>query len=158
MNGKQQFSRRWLMLALMSTGLALAHTGPTWALQSNPPSKRQQVIDLVVREAYNMGIPPALALALARAESDFGIYARSHKGARGIMQIMPIGMAVSGKDTIVPPDSVRRLAKVLEIIGHPDVMLVYRPELGHETSYADARAVLEFILEKSAARPRRPGS
>ena len=71
---------------------------------------------------------------------------------------MPIGMAVSGKDTIVPPDSVRRLAKVLEIIGHPDVMLVYRPELGHETSYADARAVLEFILEKSAARPRRPGS
>lgn len=89
MNGKQQFSRRWLMLALMSTGLSLAHTGPAWALRSNPASKRQKVIDLVVREAYNMGIPPALALALARAESDFGIYARSHKGARGIMQIMP---------------------------------------------------------------------
>jgi len=71
---------------------------------------------------------------------------------------MPIGMTASGKDTTVPPDSVLRLAKVLETIGHPSVKLLYRPDMGHERSYADAKAILEFILEKSGCRPRRPGS
>ena len=52
-------------------------------------TKRQRLMRLVVREARNMGVPSALALAVARAESNFDPYARSHKGARGLMQIMP---------------------------------------------------------------------
>ena len=44
---------------------------------------------LVVREARSMGFPSSLALAVARAESNFDAYAISHKGARGLMQIMP---------------------------------------------------------------------
>ena len=34
-------------------------------------------------------VPPALALAVARVESNFDAAALSHKGARGVMQIMP---------------------------------------------------------------------
>lgn len=51
--------------------------------------ERRRIMRLVAHEARNMGVPTALALAVARAESDFDAYARSHKGARGIMQIMP---------------------------------------------------------------------
>ena len=36
-----------------------------------------------------MRFPVALALAVAHAESGFDARARSHKGARGVMQIMP---------------------------------------------------------------------
>lgn len=44
---------------------------------------------LVVEEATRMGVPVALALAVAHAESSFDPSALSHKGARGVMQIMP---------------------------------------------------------------------
>jgi len=50
---------------------------------------RQTIMRLVVREARYMGIAADLALAVAKAESDFNVRARSHKGARGVMQIMP---------------------------------------------------------------------
>lgn len=70
---------------------------------------------------------------------------------------MPIGMAVSGKDATVPPDSVLRLAKALATIGHPNVKLLYRPDMEHETSYDDAKAILEFIIEKAGCPPKRSG-
>lgn len=44
---------------------------------------------LVVREAGDIGVPASLALAVAHAESSFDPSALSHKGARGVMQIMP---------------------------------------------------------------------
>tara|TARA_B100001123_G_C15273679_1_gene1011295 strand:- start:509 stop:1348 length:840 start_codon:yes stop_codon:yes gene_type:complete len=50
---------------------------------------RNQVKQMVVEEAQNSIVPPALALAVAKVESDFQFRALSHKGARGIMQIMP---------------------------------------------------------------------
>lgn len=50
---------------------------------------RDAVMDLVAREAVANGIPISLALAVARVESDFQADARSHVGARGVMQIMP---------------------------------------------------------------------
>jgi len=43
----------------------------------------------VAREARGLGVPVSLALAVAHAESNFDPRARSHKGARGVMQIMP---------------------------------------------------------------------
>lgn len=65
---------------------------------------------------------------------------------------MPVGLAVSGQDTAVPPHSVLRLAKALKERGG-QVLLIYREDAGHVTSYEDARAVLEFMLKQ--ARPRR---
>ncbi len=51
--------------------------------------QRAAIQRLVVAEARNMGIAPDLALAVAHAESDFDPAVVSHKGARGVMQIMP---------------------------------------------------------------------
>ena len=50
---------------------------------------RTEIKRLVVEEAEATRIPPSLALAVAKVESDFQAEALSHKGARGVMQIMP---------------------------------------------------------------------
>ena len=50
---------------------------------------RNQIKRLVVEEAQATTLPPSLALALAKVESDFEDGALSDKGARGVMQIMP---------------------------------------------------------------------
>jgi dipeptidyl aminopeptidase/acylaminoacyl peptidase len=63
---------------------------------------------------------------------------------------MPIGLAVSGKDTSVPPHSVLRLAQALQALVHP-VLLIFREDLGHVTTYDDALAILDHML--THARP-----
>ena len=50
---------------------------------------RADIKCIVVEEAHNSTVPPALALAVAKVESNFDDNASSHKGARGVMQIMP---------------------------------------------------------------------
>ena len=50
---------------------------------------RTEVKQIVIEEAQRSTVPPALALAVAKVESDFQERVRSHRGARGVMQIMP---------------------------------------------------------------------
>jgi hypothetical protein len=50
---------------------------------------RNEIKRLIVEEAEATTLPPSLALALAKVESDFQGAALSDKGARGVMQIMP---------------------------------------------------------------------
>ncbi len=50
---------------------------------------RDSIRAMVVAEAKDMRFPAPLALAVAHAESNFDAGAESHKGARGVMQIMP---------------------------------------------------------------------
>ena len=50
---------------------------------------RVEVKTMVVEEANNSRVPPSLALAVAKVESDFQPRALSSAGARGVMQIMP---------------------------------------------------------------------
>ena len=52
-------------------------------------ANRDQVQRIVVEEALKTSIPPSLALAVARIESNFKPRALSSAGARGVMQIMP---------------------------------------------------------------------
>ncbi|HUQ70163.1 MAG TPA: alpha/beta fold hydrolase [Planctomycetaceae bacterium] len=66
---------------------------------------------------------------------------------------MPIGITAGGQDTVVPPASVVRLAGVLTTLQR-DVHVIYRADGGHQTNYADARRVLEFVLDR--ARPWEP--
>lgn len=62
---------------------------------------------------------------------------------------MPVGFTAGGKDDVVPPASVLRLERALRGLKR-DVLLVYREEGGHATAYADACAVLEFVLAAAA--------
>ena len=59
---------------------------------------------------------------------------------------MPVGITASGKDTAVPPESVLRLATVLRALQRP-ILLIHQPDAGHVTSYADAVAALEFVIQ-----------
>jgi soluble lytic murein transglycosylase-like protein len=56
---------------------------------ATPQSSRQTIKYIVLQEARRLDVPPALALAVAHAESNFNARAISPKGARGVMQIMP---------------------------------------------------------------------
>jgi pimeloyl-ACP methyl ester carboxylesterase len=65
---------------------------------------------------------------------------------------MPVGITASGKDTLVPPESVTRLAGTLERLGR-DVVFLYDADEGHITKYENATKVLEAIIEKVLAEP-----
>ncbi len=61
---------------------------------------------------------------------------------------MPVGVAVSGKDTIVPPQSVLRLADVLEKMKK-DVKLIYSPEKGHSTGNEITEELFDYVITKA---------
>jgi hypothetical protein len=50
---------------------------------------RNDIQRTIIEEALNSEVPPALALAVGRVESNFDAAALSSAGARGVMQIMP---------------------------------------------------------------------
>ncbi len=62
-----------------------------WFVSSVPASalSRVEVKRLVVETALDKNMPPSLALAVAKVESNFDARALSPAGARGVMQIMP---------------------------------------------------------------------
>lgn len=62
---------------------------------------------------------------------------------------MPIAFTASGKDASVPPASVSRLAAVLKKL-QPNVLFIYREQELHRTSYADAKAAYEFVINQKA--------
>jgi dipeptidyl aminopeptidase/acylaminoacyl peptidase len=71
---------------------------------------------------------------------------------------MPVAFAAGGKDDVVPPQSVLRLAGALKKLNRP-VLMVYREAGGHSTSYQDATQILEFAVTKAkepAAAASRP--
>ena len=61
---------------------------------------------------------------------------------------MPVAVTLGGKDTVVPPDSVRRLTAILKKLGKT-VLVIDRPDMGHSSDPADATKALEFMLEKA---------
>jgi soluble lytic murein transglycosylase-like protein len=78
---------RLVVMAVLAA-LVAGGAGPV-AARTNAAHQRLQVKRMVIEEARRMRFPVALALAVAHAESNFDATARSHKGARGVMQIMP---------------------------------------------------------------------
>ena len=59
---------------------------------------------------------------------------------------MPMAFTTGGQDQSVPPDSVLRLANVLEQIGRKP-LLIHRPKTGHCTNYEDTVAALEYVVQ-----------
>ncbi|MEQ9643478.1 MAG: transglycosylase SLT domain-containing protein [Alphaproteobacteria bacterium] len=71
------------LVAALVAAPAMARTGDL------DDMSKVSVQRLVLEEAKNSAVPPALALAVARVESNFNAQALSSAGARGVMQIMP---------------------------------------------------------------------
>lgn len=67
---------------------------------------------------------------------------------------MPVAMSLGGQDKLVPPDSCRRLAGILKLLGR-DVLLVDREQTGHETNLEDSTAIIEFVVQKAKPLPER---
>lgn len=63
---------------------------------------------------------------------------------------MPIGMTAGGQDTLVPADSILRLAELLKLRKSP-VQLIHRADGGHQTNYADAMAAFQYVIGQSTA-------
>jgi len=60
---------------------------------------------------------------------------------------MPVAFTVGGKDTTVPPDSVRRLVARLKRMKKKDLLLIDREKGGHSTTRDDTVAALEFVIK-----------
>ena len=58
---------------------------------------------------------------------------------------MPVALTAGGRDTVVPPASVLRLAETIRQAGGR-VLLLLRETGGHETSREDTVAALEFVI------------
>ena len=80
--------RIWLgsliLSLLLTTGCAV--NGNAF---ENRSYERSEIKQMIREEAKRMRVPVSLALAVAHAESNFDPKAKSSKGARGVMQIMP---------------------------------------------------------------------
>lgn len=59
--------------------------------------------------------------------------------------VMPVALTTGGRDDIVPPESVLRLHETLATLRRP-VLLLHRPERGHDTDLADTAAALDFLF------------
>jgi len=71
---------------------------------------------------------------------------------------MPVAFTVGGKDTSVPPDSVRRLHKKLVKAGKKDVLMIDRKTGGHSTNYKDTVTALEFVIKAAEKKDSKGGS
>lgn len=65
---------------------------------------------------------------------------------------MPVAMTTGGNDSLVPPQSCQRLAEVLKLLGR-DILLIHRENGGHATNLDDAKAILEFVIQKAKPAP-----
>lgn len=68
---------------------------------------------------------------------------------------MPVAFTTGGKDTVVPPQSVQRLAEKLKQAKRK-VLLLHRESGGHATTYEDTAAALEFVLREARAETPMP--
>ncbi|MEG3619785.1 lytic transglycosylase domain-containing protein [Magnetovibrio sp. PR-2] len=75
--------KAFLVGAALCIGMSLMTSGEAFA------ATRSEIKQMVIEEAKESRVPPALALAVAKIESDFQERALSTAGARGVMQIMP---------------------------------------------------------------------
>lgn len=96
---------------------------PPPAIPEPPPKKSLR--DLIREAADRHGLPAAFVEAVARQESNFDASAVSHKGAIGLMQLMPATAASLGVDPRDPAQNSDGGAKHLRELlvayqNHPD--------------------------------------
>ncbi|MCP5502018.1 MAG: lytic transglycosylase domain-containing protein [Leptospiraceae bacterium] len=79
--------------------------------------KYSKIISIIEEEAAKQGVEAALIKAIVRAESNFNPNAKSHVGARGLMQLMPAtAKRLKVKDILSPRDNVRGGTKFMKYL------------------------------------------
>ena len=63
---------------------------------------------------------------------------------------MPLAVTIGDKDGVTPPQSVLRLAAAVKR-HNPNVLVIERPDGGHETNRADTVRALEFVIAAAHA-------
>lgn len=86
MNRLRPWRRRWLAPALLLGLLVPLAVPARYYWQATRPLLHKDAVD---RYAAQHGLDPLFVLALVRVESGFAPAARSHRGAIGLMQLMP---------------------------------------------------------------------
>jgi hypothetical protein len=113
----------------LSTQSTTLNTQPDNGRTSHITPSTHEIQQLIVRTAQRYGVDPALALALAKAESNFDPDAISHKGAIGVMQLMPetaksLGVANPYDPAENIDGGVRYLRQLIERFGGNIVLAV----------------------------------
>lgn len=112
----------------MTSGLPLALAAPA-PVAPRVRAMRGRFDDAVVRYARRHGVDPDLVRAVISNESAWDATARSHKGAIGLMQLMPDTARLLGVNPFDPEQNIaggiRYLADVLALLdGNLDAALV----------------------------------
>ena len=114
---------------------------------------------LILLNAREQSVPPALVKAVIAAESAFNPDAVSHKGAQGLMQLMPATAASLGvRDAMVPSENVRGgvryLRRMLDRYGDmPRALAAYNAgptavdRFRGVPPYRETRAYVKRVLE-----------
>jgi soluble lytic murein transglycosylase-like protein len=139
---------------------------PTVAPASGPPA-RPSVRELLRQSAERHGLPEAFVASVAEAESGMKPGAISHKGARGVMQLMPATAEALGVNPDDPAENIDGGAKLLRELllryqNHPDqvrlALAAYNAGAGavqrHNgiPPYRETTTYVERVLNKYRAR------
>ncbi len=102
------------------------------------------------------GFPEALAASFGGSKEERpDEYRRRSAELAADRLTMPIALTTGGRDAIVPPDSVLRLAAKLRE-SNPASLSIHRPEGGHATDYPDATEAFDFVLGRILDAESRP--
>jgi len=107
------------MLVLSLVTVALAHGHSTKRQRSRSQNRfTPQLAGQIIRIAREEGVDPFLALEVMRAESGFKRLARSPKGARGLMQMIPATALRFGvSDPYDPEQAIRGGCRYLKFLS-----------------------------------------
>ncbi len=122
-----------------SGGRSGTHGNLTWLASRH--DRRSKYDPFIEHYATKYGVDPTLVRAVIQVESDFDPLCVSHKGARGLMQLMPATAKRFGVTKVHDPEQnihggVRYLAYLLELFGDmPRALAAYNAGEGAVMKY-----------------------
>lgn len=107
----------FIAFSLVTAALAYDHSTKRQRVRSQSRFT-PQLAGQIIRIAREEGVDPFLALEVMRAESGFKRFARSHKGAKGLMQMIPATALRFGvSDPYDPEQAIRGGCRYLRFLS-----------------------------------------